>query len=139
MQPVAVTKWALLQASAHKKSTKFWQFASFHPLTPVLSATIHLWLQSNSYPSTSTKTPGSNSSHLNQKRYFKKEKLLFFFLRHSITFAEKCPEVHLSFRSYIRYKNIDASMEHTIRDWSMLSGETDKTARTQPKKTLLCN
>lgn len=42
--------------------------------------------------------------------------MFFIFLKYSITFAEKCPEVYLSFRSYIRYKNNDASMEHTIRD-----------------------
>lgn len=57
-----------------------------------------------------------------------KEKSLFslIFLRQSITFAEKCPEVYLSCRSYIRYKHTDASTGHTIRGGSMLAGRLTK-------------
>lgn len=43
---------------SQKKSTRFWQFASFHPLTPSLSATISPRLQSNSYCSTFIRTLG---------------------------------------------------------------------------------
>lgn len=58
-QLLAVTKWTLLQAYVRKKkSTRFWQFASFHPLTPSLSATMSPRLQSNNYCSTFTRMLG---------------------------------------------------------------------------------
>lgn len=116
-QLVTVTKWTLFP-----KNPPDFEFAAFHSLTPTPQ---EQQLLQHSYKNTRAEFQPKTRNGFNP------EKLLFFtffffFPRYSLTFAEKCLEVCLSFRSCIRHKNIDASVQRSIREWSMLSGPWTK-------------
>lgn len=112
-QPVTVTKWSRLP-----KNPRFWICCCALPRSkPSGAPQQQLQKQQGRIPASRPRKV------LTQRSFFS---LLFFFPRYSFIFAEKCLEVYLSFRSCIRHKNIDASVEQSIREWSMLSGPWTK-------------
>lgn len=135
-QLLAVTKWTLLQAYVRKKIYQILTVCFFSP-TYSKPVSYHI--------SSATKQQLLQHIHRNARvklqppqleMLVEKGKYVYFFKRYGIPLAAKRPEVSLSYRWCIRYKNIDGTdHERLISDFM----EIDNAAVIQPQNTLLGN